>query len=84
MKKLLSWIEIKTDNFTIKRKLIILYVFCVIVPLIITDSVIGGIVFQSEKVNQQHEMENIASAVRYNLSSEIDSAAKYAKSIYTS
>ena len=84
MKKLQRWIEIKMDNFTIKRKLIILYVFCVIIPLIITDSVIGGIVFQSEKVNQQHEMENIASAVRYNLFSEIDSAAKYAKSIYTS
>lgn len=84
MKKLQRWIETKMDNFTIKRKLIILYVFCVIIPLIITDSVIGGIVFQSERVNQQHEMENIASAVRYNLFSEIDSAAKYAKSIYTS
>ena len=72
------------DNFTIKRKLIILYIFCVIMPLIITDSVVGGITYQWEKERQQHEMENIASAVQYNLSNEIDSASRYAKSIYTS
>ena len=71
------------DNFTIKRKLIILYIFCVIMPLIITDSVVGGITYQWEKERQKHEMENIASAVQYNLSNEIDSASRYAKSIYT-
>ena len=84
MKGFLQWIESKMDNFTIKRKLIILYIFCVIMPLIITDSVVGGITYQWEKERQQHEMENIASAVQYNLSNEIDSASRFAKSIYTS
>ncbi|MDD7641714.1 MAG: histidine kinase [bacterium] len=83
MKGFLQWIESKMDNFTIKRKLIILYIFCVIMPLIITDSVVGGITYQWEKERQKHEMENIASAVQYNLSNEIDSASRYAKSIYT-
>lgn len=83
-KKLIVCIENRLDNFTIKKKLIIMYVFCVIVPLVITDSVLLGIVLGTEKRTRQHEMENIANAVRYNLSSEVEGASKLAKGIYTS
>ena len=79
-----SRIENTFDNFTVKRKLLIVYVFCMIVPLVITDSVILGIVLKSEQRARLHEMENIANAVEYNLLSEADSASKYAKSIYIS
>ena len=79
-----SRIENTLDNFTVKRKLLIVYVFCMIVPLVITDSVILGIVLMSEQRTRLHEMENIANAVEYNLLSEADSASKYAKSIYIS
>ena len=79
-----SRIENTLDNFTVKRKLLIVYVFCMIVPLVITDSVILGIVLMSEQRARLHEMENIANAVEYNLLSEADSASKYAKSIYIS
>lgn len=79
-----SRIENTLDNFTVKRKLLIVYVFCMIVPLVITDSVILGIVLMSEQRARLHEMENIANAVGYNLLSEVDSASKYAKSIYIS
>lgn len=78
------WIENRLDDFTIKRKLIVLYVFCVIVPLVLTDSVILGIVLGSEQKARLHEMENIANAVKYSLESQIDSASKFAKGIYTS
>ena len=77
-----SRIENTLDNFTVKRKLLIVYVFCMIVPLVITDSVILGIVLKSEQRARLHEMENIVNAVEYNLLSEADSASKYAKSIY--
>ncbi len=77
-----SRIENTLDNFMVKRKLLIVYVFCMIVPLVITDSVILGIVLKSEQRARLHEMENIANAVEYNLLSEADSASKYAKSIY--
>lgn len=83
-KKIIVCIENRLDNFTIKKKLIIMYVFCVIVPLVITDSVLLGIVLGTEKRTRQHEMENIANAVRYNLSSEVEGASKLAKGIYTS
>ena len=79
-----SRIENTLDNFTVKRKLLIVYVFCMIVPLVITDSVILGIVLMSEQSARLHEMENIANAVEYNLLNEADSASKYAKSIYIS
>ena len=79
-----SRIENTLDNFTVKRKLLIVYVFCMIVPLVITDSVILGIVLKSEQRARLHEMESIANAVEYNLLSEADSASKYAKSIYIS
>ena len=79
-----SRIENTLDNFTVKRKLLIVYVFCMIVPLVITDSVILGIVLKSEQRARLHEMENIVNAVEYNLLSEADSASKYAKSIYIS
>ena len=79
-----SRIENTLDNFTVKRKLLIVYVFCMIVPLVITDSVILGIVLKSEQRARLHEMENIANAVEYNLLNEADSASKYAKSIYIS
>ena len=79
-----SRIENTLDNFTVKRKLLIVYVFCMIVPLVITDSVILGIVLKSEQRARLHEMESIANAVEYNLLSEADSASKYAKNIYIS
>ena len=79
-----KWINNKLNDFSIKKKLIIVYVFCVLVPLIITDSIILGIVIGDEKKTRRHDMENIAKAVQYNVSSEIESASKLAKSIYTS
>ena len=79
-----SRIENTLDNFTVKRKLLIVYVFCMIVPLVITDSVILGIVLKSEQRARLHEMESIVNAVEYNLLSEADSASKYAKNIYIS
>lgn len=79
-----EWINNKLNDFSIKKKLIIVYVFCVLVPLIITDSIILGIVIGDEKKTRRHDMENIAKAVQYNVSSEIEMASKLAKSIYTS
>lgn len=84
IKRLEEWIENKLDDFTIKKKLIIMYVFCVIVPLFITDSLILGLVMRAERTARSHDMENIANAVQYNLYSEIDGVSKLAKSIYTS
>ena len=84
MRKLLRRIEEGMDNLKIKKKLYMLYLICVLIPIIITDSVIFFIVRSSEQEKQQHEMANIANVVSYNISNTISSIGETAKSIYTS
>ena len=83
MKRLRGKLEEYLDNSSIRRKLLILYIFCVLFPIIITDSVIVYIVFNTEKVTRQHEIENAASAVEYNLVNSIDNMARIAENAYT-
>ena len=82
MKRLFVRLEHIMNDFNLKKKLHILYIYCMLIPLIITDSVILFIVVQSERVEQRHVMENDASAVIYNLSREVENAAMKAKNIY--
>lgn len=82
MYRLRQKIERWMDDYKLKKKLLILYISCVLIPLIVTDSIILYIVIHSEQVKQQHVMENNASAVQYNLSSNVESVAAMAKNIY--
>ena len=63
MKKILHAVEVWMDDFKIKNKFYILYILCVLVPLIVTDSVIFSVVMKSERESREHEMANIANAV---------------------
>ena len=58
MKRLIDRLENTMNDFNLKKKLHILYIYCMLIPLIITDSVILFIVVQSERVEQRHVMEN--------------------------
>lgn len=40
------------NDFNIKKKLIIIYVFCMIIPLVLTDSIILYILYDAEKRNR--------------------------------
>lgn len=60
-----------------------LYIFCVLLPLIITDSVVLYIVDSMESQRQYHEMANVANAVSYNISALVENAGEIAKSMYT-
>lgn len=72
----------RIDDYEIKKKLRILYVYCVLIPLILTDSVILYTVVHTEHKSMQSGMENIASTVHYNLSYDIETAANATKRIY--
>lgn len=82
MKRLIDKIENKMNDFNLKKKLHILYICCMLIPLIVTDSVILFIVVHSEREEQRHVMENEASAAVYNLSREVGIAEMKAKNIY--
>lgn len=60
-----------------------LYIFCVLLPLIITDSVVLYIVDSMESQRQYHEMANVANAVSYNISALVENAGEIAESMYT-
>lgn len=72
----------KLDDYALRKKLLFLYLVCVLLPLMLTDSVIIYTFAASEKSQQEHEMENIAAAVQYNFYNNIDSVSRVAKSIY--
>lgn len=70
------------NNARIQKKLYMLYIVCVLVPIIVTDTVIIGVVVAGEKRTIQQEMQNVASAVSYSLDNTIDTAVNLSKNIY--
>ncbi len=82
MEKFLRRFESFMDDFEIRKKLFILYIVCVILPLIVTDGFIIYFVVHSERIEQQHDMENIANAVQYNFTNSINNASGVARNIY--
>lgn len=70
------------NNITLSRKLTILYLFCVLLPLVVTDSIVLYIVVHNQQTKQQHAMENEANAIQYSLTNSFDYAAATAKQIY--
>lgn len=63
IEKFIKVLERYMDNLSIKKKFIQLYIFCVLLPLIITDSVVLYIEDSMESQRQYHEMANVANAV---------------------
>ena len=82
MQSLWQKFEHLLDDYKLKKKLLIIYICCVLIPLVVTDSVVLYIVVHSEQIENQHVMENDASAVQYSLSNIIERAAGTAKNIY--
>ncbi len=82
MKRLWKIMEEKINKYSIRKKLMLLYICCVILPLFITDSVILTILVHSEKNEQIHELENIASAVQADLTYTFEELNKMANTIY--
>lgn len=82
MEKFLRRFESFMDDFKIRKKLFILYIVCVILPLIVTDGFIIYFVVHSETTERQHDMENIANAVQYSFTNSINNASGVATNIY--
>lgn len=81
MRPVTEKIQTLLQDFPLKKKLQGLYIFCVLVPLVLTDGFILYNVFRAEKIQKQHEMENLASAVQYHISGVFESAASMADAI---
>ena len=82
MRRLAGYIEDSMDRYSIKKKFIILYVLCVMLPIIITDSVVIFTVLGSEQADRLHNMQNAANGVQYSLLNTVDSVADLSREIY--
>ena len=70
------------DDLTVRWKLVVLFVFCVMLPLIVTDTVILRLVRQDEEAKQRYEMGNIATAVKNDMINTVEEAVRATKGIY--
>ena len=83
MRKWLVKLERWMNNYKLNKKLLFLYVVCVLLPLIVTDSVVIYIALHTEEVKQQHMMENDVNAVQFSFSNSIESAASVVQAVDT-
>ena len=79
-----SFIIDKLDNLRLQQKLWLIQVFCVLLPLLITDSVILTLIINEEKRMTFQEMDNIADSVKYTISDSVESAGELMQNIYGS
>ena len=82
MQSILEKFVRQIDNFSIRKKMIFIYIFCMLLPITLTDGVIIYTVLHTEAQLRRSEMEDIADAVNYQIFYDVDTVSKVAKSIY--
>ena len=82
MKWLWKVLEEKINDYSIRKKLLLFYLCCVLLPLFITDSVILSILYRGEITERNAEMKNIAGAVEVELTHTFQEAVKIVNNIY--
>ncbi|MFA9381004.1 MAG: sensor histidine kinase [Acetanaerobacterium sp.] len=60
------------DNFTIKKKLWLIYLLCVLIPLLISNSVVLTVVRINAEQEQRNQLQNSADRLQYNLTAAMD------------
>lgn len=82
MKKLQNLLQTVMNDYSIKKKLLIFYICCVLIPLFLTDSVILYVVFSNERTQQEYEFESIAGAVEADLTATFEEAVNMTNNLY--
>lgn len=75
-------LEVFMNDCNIRMKLIIIYVFCVIFPLVLTDSVVFYTLYDAGEKEQIHEFENVTNAIRYDLEYTLEEIVKQMYDLY--
>lgn len=71
------------NSLSVRRKLLVLYVFCVLIPLIITDGFIIGMFVKNEQNRVSKEMENLAETTANDFTNEFLHSINTANSIFS-
>lgn len=75
-------LEIFMNDFNISKKLLIIYVFCVILPLVLTDSVILYMIYDAGQKERLYEYENIVNSIRYDLAYTFEDVVNQMNDVY--
>ncbi len=73
----------KLNHLSLGRKLMIMQIFCVLLPLLVTDSVIWSLIVDADRKETFQEMNNIADSVKYTINDSVDNAARMMQNIYS-
>ncbi len=71
------------NNLKIRSKLLLLYAFCVLLPIILTDSIILYTVNMNYKESQQRDLRHAMERVEYNLGENIEACTLFTNNMYT-
>ena len=64
--------------------MIVLYIIFVVIPILISDSLILSSIYNTEKTIRKHHLENEANAIHYTFFNQVDQAAKLGSALYSS
>ncbi|MDF2484326.1 MAG: hypothetical protein K0R46_494 [Herbinix sp.] len=71
------------NNLNIRSKLLLLYVFCVLIPIILTDAIIMYTVSGNYKESQLRDLQHAMERVEYNLGENIAACTMFTNNMYT-
>ena len=76
----------ETDSYlnklTLRKKMVLLFVFCVLVPLVVTDGIVFYNVYRIGQITKMKELESDAEAVRYSIQEGLEYPASVIRNIY--
>lgn len=70
------------NNRKIKNKTVLLYVFCVLVPVLVTNIVVIGNILGASSKERKENIDNIANSVAHDISSSLENAVYVTYDIY--
>ena len=77
-------LQTNINNRNIKKKIIFVYIFCVLVPVLMTNIVIIGTTLIAARDEQRESIDKIISSVSHDMTSSFDNAAYVSAVIYAS
>ncbi len=80
--KITTFIYGRLNDLSIRSKLVLVYVVCMIIPLVLTDSVVFGLLGYYERREEEYRMRSVADSVRYLIGSSFDEAVTAINKIY--
>jgi two-component system sensor histidine kinase YesM len=71
------------NNLKIRSKLLLLYTFCVLIPIILTDAIIMYTVNANYRESQLRDLRHVLERVEYNLGEAIEDGTLFTNNMYT-